>query len=101
MWTKSKDESLGQLMMAICLTSTRLSLRNAQRSMEPARPRAANHCAHPPVIRSPSFGMLARESSRLKWNSSLFARLADKSSIENRESDKTVYELQITNHATH
>jgi len=100
-----EDESLGQLMMAICLTSTRLSLRNAaQHSMEPARPRAANHCAHPrssdhpalvcaPGIITPEMEFIAiRENGRY---------------IENRESrivqtvlrTITIHELRFTEFA--
>ena len=64
MWKKSMDEKFSRLMTDIFPRNTPLSRRNAQRptpinreqalnvqrSMEPARPRAEDRCAHPSVI---------------------------------------------------
>ena len=47
---------------------------NIQRSMEPARPRAEDRCAHPSVILLRNWRTPGVASSRPKWNSSRFAR---------------------------
>jgi len=53
-------------MMAI-VYNIAIAANAAQHSMEPARPRAANHCAHPTIIRSAQLWYARQESSRRKW----------------------------------
>ena len=55
--------------------STPNSKLNVQRSMEPARPRAEDRCAHPSVILLRNWRTPGAASSRPKWNSSRSARI--------------------------
>src|SRR5580765_5770690 len=99
MLKKSTDEKFSPLMTVFFPRNTPLSRLNAQhptpinreqalnvqRSMEPARPRAEDRCAHPSVILSRNWRTQGAGLSRPKWNSLPFARMAGTSRIEIRD----------------
>src|SRR5437763_14368316 len=94
MWRKTKHDSLGQFVTNIYRKFMRFSSRNAEHPttnvqcqtetgvMKNSQLSTLNHqlyrgvslCALRQTTQSPSFGTLARESSRRRWNSSRFAK---------------------------